>query len=256
MDTSVGLLSSLLCLLLWCLGLLGLGAFGVFLVWLFRRVRQADRAPVSAAEQEKMQAEVDALMSKVRPWRREALADLQATRQVRWMSFGRRARVRGLIAASRSDAERTWAAFALRGRRVYGRPISFEGRAHVRTTAQSFDFEAQPTDLISIQVDHEPLGSIHPDGTLLDPSGQPIGQFPPHPANDQATYPVTLHGRVVARLRNLYHGGLFSFRRQPRPPAVEIIAPDLTLEERDWLLALALWQVVNLAGRQVETGGV
>ncbi len=256
MEDSLSLLTSILCLLPWCLGLLGLGAFGVFLVWLFRRMRQAERTPVSAAEGEKMQAEVSALMPKVRPWRREALADLQTIRGIRWMAFGRKARARGLIAASRSDAERTWAAFALRGRRVYGRPVSFEGRAHVRTTAQSFDFEVQPTDQVSIQVDRKPLGSIHPEGTLLDPSGQPVGHFPPHPAKDEATYPVTLYGRVVARLRNFRHGGLFRFRRQPRPPAVEVIVPDLTLEERDWLLALALWQVVNLAGWQISTDGV
>ncbi len=241
------------CLLPWCLGaLIFLGA-GALLIWLYRRSQQPKSKAEWATARRKNQAEVEALMPRVQPWRREALADLHTFRALRWGVFGRHARARGLIAADKNDEQRTWAAFALRGRRVYRRPVSFVGQAHARTSAQVFDFETDSTNQVSIQVDGRPLGSLQPDGTLLDTAGEPIGRLTPA-ADGQSAFPVTLHGRVVAQLAG--GRGFRLHKSQARPPAVEIIAPDVTPDERDWLLALALWQIINLASLQIQNDGL
>ena len=58
-------------------------------------------------------------------------------------------------------------------------------------------------------------------------------------------------------MANPFYGGYFRFlRKGSRSPAVEITAPDITAEERDWLLALAFWSVLHLAAIQVDTSGV
>ncbi len=241
---------SLLCLLPWCLGVLGILGGGALLIWLYRRSQPPKSDAEWAAAQRKNQAEVDALMPQVQPWRQEALADLHTFRDIRWSVFGRHARARGLIAASKDDKERTWAAFALRGRRVYRRPVSFEGKAHARTSAQSFDFETDSTNRVSIQADGRLLGSLLPDGALVNASGTVIGQMT-RADKERPAFLVTLNGRVVAQMA----GELYRRGQTPRP-AVEITAPDVTPEERDWLLALALWRTINWAGRQISNDGL
>ena len=245
---------SFLCLLPWCLGALAFLGGGVLLTRLLLRGQRAKSENEWQAAQGNMAAEVAALLPQVQPWRAEALADLYTFRHLRWSVFGRHARARGLIAASKSDQQSIWAAFSLRGRRVYRRPVTFEGKAHARTTAQTFDFESDASNQVAIRVDSRPLGSLQADGRLLDPSGEPIGQIA-NAEKGTPTRPVTLHGRVVAHM-GAYSGGVFSFRGVPRSPAVEIVAPDVTPEERDWLLALALWRIINRAGGQISNDGI
>lgn len=129
-NTSIAsLLTNLLCLLPFCLSVLGLIAVGALLLWVIRRQRRRPSAETLATEKDALRSEVASQMAALRPWRWDALADLRTFRKLRWSSFGRDFRMRGLVAASRSDRERTWAAFALRGRRLYRGPLPFHGLA-------------------------------------------------------------------------------------------------------------------------------
>ncbi|RME05670.1 MAG: hypothetical protein D6803_08455 [Anaerolineae bacterium] len=229
---------------------------GAVLAHFFLRGRQPNSDAGWAAMQTEMQAEVATLMPRVQLWSHDAFTELHTYRNLKWVAFGRQARARGLVAAAKNKKQRAWAAFSLRGRRVYNLPVAFVGKAHARTSVQSLDYEADASGQVVIQVDGRMLGSLQPDGQLLSASGEPIGQVA-RLARDRSTRPVTLNGREVAQLENPYYGGYFRFLKNiPRPPAVEFTAPDVTPAERDWLLALALWQVINRAAAQINTSGV
>ncbi|NKQ37329.1 MAG: hypothetical protein HF973_17150 [Chloroflexi bacterium] len=242
-DTTASFVSLLLCLLPFCLGLLGLAGFGALLIALVRRAqRPRGEADRKTAEQ-KNRVEVAALMAEVQPWRPEALADLRQIRQFRYGIFMRQIRARGLIAAARGDKQRTWAAFALRGQRVRRGVWAFHGGALARTSERALAFRAAETGEVAVRLDGRPLGSIQPDGELRDAAGQPVGQAL-FAAKDRPAGAVTLRGREAARLGDIYSRD-FS-------PAVTVTVPFPTPEEQDWLLALALWRVVNRAAAQVR----
>ncbi len=242
------LLTSLLCLLPFCLGGLGMLGVGAFLVWIIIRSRQPRDAAALADDWQKMQVEVADLLKQVLPWQDAVLSELRTPSMTRWvMTPGNNFRIRGLIAASWRDKKRAWAAFAARGRRLRRGPTTFHGQAHARTTAHTLDFEAQPEGEVVIRMNGASLGALHADGTLVDSSGETVGHVSPRPEQDTPGQPVTLHGRLVARLFDTRSGCRFASRRQPLPPAVEIVASDLRAEERDWLLALVLWQAINRA---------
>lgn len=242
------LINALFCLIpVVFMGLVGLGVVALFF-WIISRTTRTKTKAELGADHERIETEVEKLMPQVRPWQPEALAHLHTGRDARWTKFGNNITMHGLIAASKSDAARTWSAFALRGRRKYSGPFSFHGQALARTTEHTFEFDTQAAG-VAIQLNDHPFGTLQPDGTLLDSDGQSIGHFQLEGGKRQPTFPVTLRGNVVAHLaRPVYNPqGIVLFKRnkQPLPPAVEIVASDITPDDINWLLTLSLWQIIN-----------
>lgn len=249
-DVLTSLFTSLLCLLpLLVMGLFFLGGVALFIWFIARAQRPKDPAAL-AADREKLRATVEKLMPQVRPWQPEVLAHPCTDENTFWTRFGNNITVRGLVAAALPNKGSNWAAFALDGRRVYSGPFSFHGQALARTTEHTFEFNARPAG-VAIRLNGSPFGTLQPGGNLLDANGQSIGHFQREGEKGRPTFPVTLHGRVVAHLaKPVYHSkGIIIFKRdkQPPPPAVEIVASDMTPNEANWLPALVLWQIVDRA---------
>ena len=228
-----------------------LGVAAVCIIFIAVIVIIAYRRPKSEAD---LAATVKDLMPNVHPWQPEALANLRTHYRTNWARIGRGITMRGLITAARSRNERAWAAFAMRGRILYRPPFFFHGQALVRTTERTFELNAQSNG-VTVRVDGRLLGVLRPDGVLLDADGQPVGHFQLEGEQEEPIFPLTLHGRVVARLARPYQSyglGILGRPKQPPPPAVEIATPSMEPYEADWLLALVLWQIVNRAARHTR----
>lgn len=253
-ETVANLLNGLICLAPFCLGVLGLAAFGALLVWVVRRQWQPKDEATLAAEKETMRSQLDQTAADLRPWSPAALTDLSTDWDARWTKFGRDLSARGTIPSLSEPKGPGLAAFVLKVRGAR-QP---EGQMQARTTAQAFDYHIG-RDGVNILVDGAPLGSVQPNGTLLDADSQPIGNatrpggLPAmfrvgsiarlHDQRERA-YPVIMGERTVAHLANppAQMTNVISLKKQQIPPAVTL--EDTPSEkEATWLLALAILQV-------------
>jgi hypothetical protein len=76
------------------------------------------------------------------------------------------------------------------------------------------------------------------DYELYDEAGRAIGHYRRFTDTRYVDYaPVGVSGRVLGEVKLLHRRGDGIFRRTPRP-AVRNLAPDLTPQEQDWLLAI------------------
>ncbi len=250
------LFTNLLCMLPFCfVGLFMLGGLGL-LMWLFNKKQRPKSQAELAAEEAKMRAVVDGLMAKLRPWTPEALSDLSTDWDASWSKF-RRLNVKGTLPGLSEPKEGAWVAFNLNVRAAG----LLDGRLLAKTTAQTFFYRIVPRKEITIQVDGAPWGSVQPDGTLLDAEGQPIGDarrpdgtpFAFSMGNishirdkRQRDYPITLRGRVIARLANpsAQLVNAISLKKRQYPPALTL-NDSPSEEEATWLLALAILQVAG-----------
>ncbi len=258
LTSIANLLYILTCLAPFCLGGLGFLAFGALLVWIIYRQWQPKSAASLAAERRALHDELErlTLTAGLRPWSADALTDLSTDWNATWLQFGRDLSARGTIPSLSEPKGPPWVIFALKIRGAR-RP---DGQLAARTTAQTFDYHIAAGD-VAIEVDGVPLGRVQPDGTLLDPDGQPIGRAP-RPGGSpikfrlgtvthlhdrrQRTYPVTLRGRVVGHLGHprARMTNVIPLKKRQFPPAV---TPEglLSKEEVTWLLALAILQVAG-----------
>ena len=257
-DSIASLVSALFCLIpIGFMGLVALGFVALF-VWIISRTTRPKTAAELAADREKIRADVEKLMPKVRPWQPEGLADLSTNWDARWQRLAGTLKVHdGTIPGVQDPEGPPWVAFTFKVRGA-SRP---DGQMHARTTARRFDYRITPQS-IEISVDDEPLGQMQPDGTLLDAAGQSIGHArrpKGTPASfsmgnmvhitdrRERSYAVDLHGRTVAWLANPPVRRLIAIsigkRKPPQYPPALTIAEKPSEEETTWLLALAILQV-------------
>jgi len=254
-EAITALLNSLICLAPFCMGVLGLAAFGALLVWVIRRQWQPKGETTLAAERETMRSRLDQMAADLQPWSPEGLTDLSTDWDARWTKFGRTLSAQGTIPSLSESKGPGWVAFALKVRGAR-QP---EGQMQARTTSQAFDYRIS-REGVNILVNGAPLGSVQPDGTLLDANGQPIGSASRPgglPAmfrvgsvaklhdERERTYPLILGERTVAYLANppAQMTNVISLKKRQFAPAVTLESTPSDDEEATWLLALAILQV-------------
>ncbi len=250
------ILGRLICLLPFCfLGVAGLVMMAL-MAWVFQRVNQPKSDAEQARETQKMRAKVDSLMEKLRPWSADNLSDLSTDWDATWTKF-MRLEVKGTIPGLSKPKEGAWVAFNLNIRAAG----HLNGRLLARTTAQTFFYQINPKEGVTIEVDDAPWGNIQPDGTLVDAAGHVIGNML-RPSGTptgykwgavtrirderEREYPVTLHGQVIAQLANPGAKllGFASLKEGQFPPAITLNNRP-SEEEATWLLALAILQVAG-----------
>jgi len=257
-DNIASLVSALFCLIpVGFMGIMILGFVALF-VWIVNRTTRPKTVDELAADKKELQADVEKLMPKIRPWQPEGLADLSTDWDARWRKFAQIKAHDGTIPGVKDPEGPPWVAFTFKVRGT-SRP---DGQMHARTTAQRFDYRITPQG-VEISVDDKPLGQMQPDGALLDATGYPIGHarrpkgtpfslktgniVPDIIDRRERSYAVELHGRTVAWLANppVQQPNVISIKKQkPKqyPPALTL-AETPSEEEADWLLALAILQV-------------
>lgn len=255
-DALADVLSNLVCLAPFCLGIVAFAAVAGLMVWAIRRQSRPQDPAAAATDRQEARAGVDRQAGGLRPWSAGALADLSTDWDARWSRFGRRMRARGTIPSLSEPKGAPLVAFDLELRGTH-RP---EGQLVARTSTQVFTYRIAP-DGVAIEVDGAPWGSILPDGTLLDAGGQGIGSAPrpggtpakfrlgavAHLRDDRArSYHVTLHREVVGHVANprAQMKNAISLRERAFAPAVSG-AETPPAEAGTWLLALAILQVAG-----------
>lgn len=250
------LLTTPSCLVSFCLGGLGLAALVALVVWSVRRQWQPWGAATLVAGRQQAGSQLERRTTELHPWTPDALADLSTDWDATWTRLGRELSASGTIPSLGEPKGPAWVAFSLKVRGAR-RP---DGHLLARTTAQVLVCRITP-DGVAVEVDGAPLGSIRPDGRLLDAAGQSVGSAPRPgglPAifrlgsvaklhdERQRSYPITLSGRVVAHLANPPAQTLnaISLKKTQFPPAV-ILVDTPSEAEVTWLLVLAVLQVAG-----------
>ncbi len=250
------ILNLLICLLPFCfLAVAGLAMLAL-MVWILRRMHRPKSDAELAREAQQMHAKVEGLMKNLRPWSPDALSDLSTDWNATWSKFTR-LNVKGTILSLSEPKGGHWVAFNLNTRAAG----HLNGRLLARTTAQTFFYNINPKEGVTIQINDAPWGSVQPDGTLLDAAGQAIGSTV-RPAgtpigfkqkvgvnyihdNREREYSVILRGQVIAHLTNPRVTPLaISLKKRQFPPALTLNNTP-SEEEATWLLALAILQVAG-----------
>ncbi|GEM_PF-6004726 len=193
--------------------------------------------------------DADALLSKVQPWQWEALSHLWTCQE--YISKGHYGsfQLAGWIGAPLAAQQRPWVAFTVRGRFPDYTSLLFVGEGRAHTTEHTVEYSATSPGNVAITVNGQELGRLLPDGRLLDARGRPIGT---QEADGGQLCAVTVKGRLIARvrcpasihgdsLRTLVH--TVQHARGKSLPQLDV-APALSSEERTWVLALAVWNVM------------
>ncbi|NOZ26603.1 MAG: hypothetical protein GXP39_00935 [Chloroflexi bacterium] len=216
---------AIICLASICLVGLGMAGLVALVLWLIRRWRRA--------------------VTHLRPWPPESLEDLSAKWEARWVKLPRRVRGQGMIHSVHDPKGPAWIAFTFN---IRGGRETTRGTLEARTTEHTFSFDITP-ERTTIHIDGELWGTILPDGTLLDSTGEAVGSAPRvggppilFVAGAQAAlreklgrpHTVTLHGREIGRLASFQER-----RKWGHSPAV-FPAGSLSEEESTWLLALTI----------------
>jgi hypothetical protein len=253
-ETISNLFSTLLCLAPFFFVLLGGLAIFAGLAWFMNYQRRPKDEATLAAERGVAHSQLEQKVADLRPWSSAGLADLSTDWDARWTKFGAELNASGTIPSLGEPEGPGWVAFVLKVRGAR-QP---DGQLHARTSAQAFDYRIGKEGVV-VHVDDAPLGSVRPDGTLLDGEGQPVGSAVRPgglPAMFRAgslaklqdgrerEYPLILGERTVAHLANPPAQMINAMRlkKQQFPPAVTL-ADTPSEEEATWLLALAILQV-------------
>ncbi len=229
------------------LGLFTILAFGLVFLLLLRRSR-----PYSAQEMERAESRASDFVSHAAvgllPW--GSLTDLSC--QWRGTRGGLIVgKYRGVIKSlSNPDAPGLLACYlSLKGT---------QGSLHLRTSAHEARLGIE-ANVAQVTVGGRFLGSIRlGQGTIFDSEGQPIGRYHRHrglrwqigSAPLSSRYgPVELYGRTVAEVNDgLSRSGPWS-GDAARRPLVRNLAPDLSRDEENWLLAIAGLEFYHCAVR-------
>lgn len=222
-----------------CLGSFALLGFGLVTLMILRQSQ-----PYSAQEMAQAEANASEFFSRtvptLLPWQPGALTDLSCQWQGTRGGFTIGG-YQGVIRSLSNPEGQSLLAFSLslKGSRGFL-------RLHTSDREVRLDIEA---DEVRVAVGGQPLGSIHMrEGTIFDSGGQPIGRYQRYrglrwqvgSAPTSSRYgPLELYGRTVAEINDglVRSGGLLTGNAASRP-LVRSLAPDLTLEEENWLLAL------------------
>lgn len=253
-EPITSLWTTLSCLASFCLGGLGFLALAALLMWIVHRQWRPKDAAALAADRQRAGSQLEQRAAGLRPWTPDALADLSTDWDAKWTRLGRDLNASGTIPSLAEPKGPAWVAFSLRVRGAH-RP---DGQLLACTTAQALACRITPEG-IAVEVDGASLGSIRPDGTLLDAEGRIVGGAPRPgglPAlfrlgsvaklhdERQRSYPVTLEERVVAHLAHppAQMMNVISLKKPRFPPAVTLLGTP-SEAETTWLLVLAVLQV-------------
>lgn len=229
--------------------------------WLSR----SSRRPFTPEETAQIDAAAEAYFAQtipnLLPWSTPTLAGLSCCWQgERHVSFTTR-RHEGWIPSLSHPEGRGPVAFHLVQKGLY-RVV------HLRTSIHQVRLELEG-DEGRVTGRYGTLGKVRlADGTLLDEAGRPLGQYHHQPGRLRLTVgsaplssrygPVELNGRTVAELNDGLvwrkgSWGIFTGEATHRP-LIRRLAPDLTDEETDWLLALVGVELIYNARRANRSG--
>ncbi|HDQ71153.1 MAG TPA: hypothetical protein ENN19_03535 [Chloroflexi bacterium] len=256
-DKSIyNFLFDLICLAPFCLGLLAVGGAGFLIIrtirrqWSPRSVNQLD------AQADELEVRVQGMISQLREWTPDALADLSTDWDAKWSRWGRDLKAHGTIPSLSHPEAAPYVAFALRIRGAF----EPEGVLFARSTRCAFEYRLSRAG-VGICVDDAPFGRIQPDGQLLDAQGRLVGEAK-RPGGlpvifqiggitvlrdkREREYPLVVNGKAIGRLANPSAQMLDVIDLKKRAYApVAVPAENITEQESLWLTALAILQVAG-----------
>jgi hypothetical protein len=250
------IISNLLCLAPMCLGLVVFGAVVFLIIRTISRQSKPLTGEQVKADENSLEAKVQPLLARLRPWTSDALAGLSTDWDAKWSRWGRDLNAQGTISTLSDPKGMPLVAFALRVRGA----LEPDGTLHVRTSQNAFDYRISSGG-VTIRVNKSPFGRIQPDGQLLDAQGGVIGEAK-RPGGMPAIfrvggvailgdkrereYPLILEGRVIGRLSNplIQIFNAVNLKKTAFAPAA-VPAENISEEEALWLTALAILQVAG-----------
>lgn len=239
-----------------CTILLVFGGGMALMLWYIRRKWQPKTPAVLAKERKEMESQVGKLKESLRPWSSGSLSDLSTDWKASWTTWVRDLSAHGTIPTVSDPKGPPLVAFDIRERGQ----LSLNAHMVAVTAEQSFYFRIAQKS-IDIELDGTPFGKVQADGTLVDAQNTPIGSAV-RPGGvpfilslgtlskrfdaRERTFPVNLHGRIVAHLGNppVQMLNALSPKKREYAPAVELEGFP-TDHEETWLLALAIVQVAG-----------
>ncbi|TFG67268.1 MAG: hypothetical protein E4H27_09210 [Anaerolineales bacterium] len=194
------------------------------------------------------------------PWNENALSDFSANLEINGQQVFNKLHYRGRFKSLSQPDESGWLAFDLN-------LTTGKGALLAQTAGRNFMLTVNGGILqeltAEVRVDGMPLGQICVQGLqifLLGVDARPLGQYN-HPSKEwrlsaqtsiyylrpgyfDPTYsPVEIHGRQVAEFNNnLILSQHLKFLQDPVPALYRNLALNLTSEEQDWLVTLAVFE--------------
>ncbi len=197
------------------------------------------------------------------PWDSSAWSDLSSHLEMSGIAKPGSVHYRGAIKSLSQPQERGWLVYEMRLK------WRADGMLVLRTSAHALQLTLQNNSASSVQVlaDGIPLGSLREQGgdiALFNTMGQPIGkynryrrklQWRPYGVEDvEPGYGALAIGdRQLAEMNcNLIPNQYVAQLAQPIPALLRNVAPDVTSQEEDWLLALIGLEVYYRITRKVS----
>jgi hypothetical protein len=198
---------------------------------------------------------------KLQPWRAGALADFSSLMEMVGYSALGSIHYRGTVKSLSQPEATGWLAYELRLKRAKGSLL-------LRTSAQMGQLDIDWSSA-QVTVSGNLLGRWQARGrevTLLDAKGRPVGRYQRQPRKpwivrrvpqtgyfDPGHGPVELRGRLVAEINsNLIPSKYIPYLKDPVPPLLQKLDPELEPVEEDWLLALVGLEVYDCIARDLS----
>ena len=229
-----------------------------FLIWFILRQSKPYTAPETAQNEAKAAESIARNEPTLPTWHAGSLAEMSCRWKGSWGGFtvGHFEGVVGRL--NHHDDEIGVLSFheSTKGRR---------GVLQLQTSDRKMRLDID-ADKAQITLDQQPFGAINmADGTLFDETGQAVGSRRRRPGNrmlvghtpTSSKYnSVELHGRVIAEINDVMTSGVLTLTaKAENRPLFRNLLPDLSIEEENWLLALAAMELHYSIVRKRKTHG-
>ena len=239
---------------------------GTLLVWFSRRTgrvfQEADRELATDTG-----FYLNEVANQLLPCEPDALEDFASLLEITGRRVGPSLHYRGKLKSLKQMETPGWLAFDLQ--------LKFgKGFMKMRAVERDYELDVERNNISEVRVDGIPLGQIHARGRneiiLLSVDGRPLGRYQHQrpdmgfrfsakvyylrPGYLEPTYsPVEIRGRQAAEFNNnMILSQHLQFLQGPVQPLYQNLAPDLTSEETDWLMALLALEIYYRIARHLS----